>query len=471
MRYIYTSDKACIKLNNSRSALFDLNLGVRQGCVLSPLLFNMFLSDLAKKFESMEGKLEVGSISVNSIFWADDLVVFAKNEEQLQVLLKTLEEYCEENELAINTKKTKCMTFNKTGRLIRRSFYLNGTKLENVRSYKYLGFLITPSGEIRSGLKDLRDRGFKAFMKLKNDLGTSFNQDISMTLFLVDTLIKPILLYGSDFWGCLKLPKINPIENLHMMICKQLLGVQKQTTNVGVLLELGRLPLHLYAIKFSIKNWERIKRGQANNVLLASYKNATDEELPLTNNIKSILETNGMLSFYLNDYAENPPFIYKKLFQRLSDAFHQNSFENIKTNTSKLRTYAIFKNNIGFEKYLSEIKNVFVRNQVTKFRLSNHGLMIEVGRHNGTPKEDRFCPFCPLSIENETHFLFECPTYSYQRELLINPITISNPVFPFLTDDRKLQYLMSDMDANTSNYIANCLQLRTFLVSHPKRRI
>ena len=76
--------------------------------------------------------------------------------------LKTLEAYCKENEITINTKKTKCMIFNKGGRLMRRSFYLDGVQLENVRSYKYLGFLITPSGEINTGLKDLRD-GLQSF--------------------------------------------------------------------------------------------------------------------------------------------------------------------------------------------------------------------------------------------------------------------------------------------------------------------
>ena len=107
------------------------------------------------------------------------------------------------------------MIFNKTGRLMRRPFYLNGVKLEMVRSYKYLGFVITPSGELTTGLRDLRDRAFKAFMKLKSDLGVSFNKDIKVALSLVDSLIKPILLYASDFWGCLKLPQNNPIENLH----------------------------------------------------------------------------------------------------------------------------------------------------------------------------------------------------------------------------------------------------------------
>ena len=90
---------------------------------------------------------------------------------------------------------------------MRRPFYLNGVQLENVRSYKYLGFVITPSGEILTGLQDLRDRAFKAYMKIKNEMGTSFNQHIVTTLTLIDALVRPILLYAGDFWGCLKLEK------------------------------------------------------------------------------------------------------------------------------------------------------------------------------------------------------------------------------------------------------------------------
>ena len=51
-------------------------------------------------------------------------------------------------------------------------------------------------------------------------------------------------MYSSDFCGCLKLPANNPIENLHSRFCKNILGVHKSTTNVGVLLELGRIPTH-----------------------------------------------------------------------------------------------------------------------------------------------------------------------------------------------------------------------------------
>ena len=62
VRNIYTTDKACIKLGNSRSNLFDLSLGVRQGCILSTLLFNNFLSDLCKKLQSSEVKIEINSL-------------------------------------------------------------------------------------------------------------------------------------------------------------------------------------------------------------------------------------------------------------------------------------------------------------------------------------------------------------------------------------------------------------------------
>ena len=89
-------------------------------------------------------------------------------------MLKSMEKYCKNNELTLNTDKTKCMIFNKTGRLLRTKFHYNNELLENVREFKYLGFLLTPSGEIRSGLQDLRDRALRAFYKLKNALGESF---------------------------------------------------------------------------------------------------------------------------------------------------------------------------------------------------------------------------------------------------------------------------------------------------------
>jgi len=180
------------------------------------------------------------------------------------------------------------MIFNKTGRLLRKLFWFGNKRLETVREYKYLGFLITPSLNLNSSLKDLKDRAMRAFYTLKSKMGDQFKRDITTSLHLFDSLIKPILLYGSDYWGCLKLPKNNPIETLHMTFCKELLGVQKQTTNIGVLLELDRVPLSIYAKKNCVKNWERIAiRKDINFLSKASY------EFALYNFYKTITISNN----------------------------------------------------------------------------------------------------------------------------------------------------------------------------------
>ena len=114
-------------------------------------------------------------------------------------MLSALSSYVEENGMAINTKKTQCMIFNKTGKYIRRTYPMNNGVITTTNSYKYLGFIFTPSGELCTGLKDLRDRALRAYHKLKNKMGHYFRLHPAITLSLFDSLIKPILLYSSDF--------------------------------------------------------------------------------------------------------------------------------------------------------------------------------------------------------------------------------------------------------------------------------
>ena len=167
------------------------------------------------------------------------------------------------------------MIFNKTGRLTRKTFYLGEIKIDTAKEYKYLGFKITPHGGINPGLYDLKDRGMKAFYKMKHQMGPLFRKHPLITIKLFETLIQPILLYASDFLGILKQPRNNPIEVMQMKFCKELLGVQKQTTNVGVLLELGQIPLSIRGIKSALQNWVRICCDQkCNNLLQLSYENS-----------------------------------------------------------------------------------------------------------------------------------------------------------------------------------------------------
>ena len=81
-------------MDNELSASFTVNQRVRQGCVLSPLLFNLFLADLPKALEQTFDKLKLDSVEINSIIWADDILLLAEDENNLKEMLATTELYC-----------------------------------------------------------------------------------------------------------------------------------------------------------------------------------------------------------------------------------------------------------------------------------------------------------------------------------------------------------------------------------------
>ena len=206
LKTLYLNDKCCVKVGNKITDVFEVNQGVKQGCILSPLLFNIFLSDIVPLFSKTEcSPLQLGNTeTIGCILWADDLVVLSETEDGMQNMLDNLSSYTEKNGMKINFDKTKSMIFNKSGRHLRRSFRVGKEIIHTTNNYKYLGFILTPSGEINTGLQDLKDRALRAYYSLKGKMGHYFMSYPSTTLHLFDTLIKPILLYNSDYWGLLK---------------------------------------------------------------------------------------------------------------------------------------------------------------------------------------------------------------------------------------------------------------------------
>ena len=469
LKTLYTNDNCCVKVGNNITDTFQANQGVKQGCILSPLLFNIFLSDLVDRFNAEKCKpLDIGkSEKLGCLLWADDLVLLSNSEDGLKHMFSELSSYVEENRMEINTEKTKCVIFNKTGKYLRRSYILKNEIVYTTNSYKYLGFVITPSGEITSGLKDLKDRALRAYYILKNKMGQYFRLCPSTTISLFNALIKPILLYNSDFWGCLKIPQNNPIENVHTRFCKELLGVQKQTTNIGVLLELGTIPIMLYGKKNCIKNWSRIHTtGKANKIVLKSHKISIENNLTWPVAVKDCLNRIGIGS------DTNTPGIHIAAFTRMKDIFHQESFSEIKKVESKLRTYAKLKTIIGMEKYIDLIQNTEERAAISKIRLSNHDLMIEKGRHLKIRKEQRFCPFCTNTVETEHHFILNCETFTPLRNQLIDEVGRILPVFYQLQEDEKFVALLNNENIIqlVGNYLHRALQCRRFLLKKHKNK-
>jgi hypothetical protein len=120
----------------------------------------------------------------------------------------------------------------------------------------------------------------------------------------------------------------------------------------------------------------------------------------------------------------------------------------------KLRTYRKFKYQFGRESYLDVIVNTKWRLALTKFRVSAHRLMIELGRRTRTAVEQRLCPKCSLSqVEDEWHFLSVCPLYSEPRSKLLKLLNEKTPLLKQLPFDDQLCWIMASKDDEVINAV------------------
>ena len=94
------------------------------------------------------------------------------------------------------------MIFNNRGKSLNNySFRYGADELENAKSYKYLGLIMSPYGNFNLTRQELKKVALKALYKLQKEMGNHFRQNIKLTMKLFDTLISPTLFYASEVWG------------------------------------------------------------------------------------------------------------------------------------------------------------------------------------------------------------------------------------------------------------------------------
>ena len=138
---LYSNPRSRVVLNEYKTEYFDCPIGVKQGDCLSPTLFAIFINDLATEIkESNIGeKLSEGQ-TINILLYADDIVLLAESESDLQDLLYIVECWCKKWKLEVNLTKTNVMHIRSNRKQQSRFVFLFDRKvIAYCNSYKYLG--------------------------------------------------------------------------------------------------------------------------------------------------------------------------------------------------------------------------------------------------------------------------------------------------------------------------------------------
>ena len=288
---------------------------------------------------------------------------------------------------------------------------------------------------------------------------------------------KPILLYGSDIWGTSFKTKNmfnfkNKIESVQLKCCRYILGVSWNCSSIGILGELGRLPMSYHVILNAVKYWSHLKSTQdCKNTLtcktlnhMETYKHSTwlnnvtkclsDLEL----DIKDIQLTNSKLK---RNFIDN---VKQKLENHCKSQWKIKIPRGTRPNTnSKLRTYITFKKDFESEAYLTSNLSLQDKTMFAKLRLSNSDLEIEKGRSRNIPLDNRICKHCKSGeIEDEFHFVMSCQLFDTFRNELFQTILKHDHAFSTLSPKDRFIYIMSYKSnlADIALFLNRCMTKR-----------
>ena len=171
LQALYDNHEVYVRVSDGLLQPILTTIGLKQGCGLSPLLFNLFIDDITKIFDQTCDPVSLGGQDLSCMLWADDLVLLSSSPEGLQKAIDKTHTFYSGLGLQMNTKKTKVIVFNSRGlKLTNNDFFVGGNPIEIVDSYQYLGIKFKPSGSFTFAVGELFDKANRAWFAISNVL-------------------------------------------------------------------------------------------------------------------------------------------------------------------------------------------------------------------------------------------------------------------------------------------------------------
>jgi hypothetical protein len=261
---IYKVNTNYVISKNRTSDKFETKEGLRQGGVLSPALFNIFMDEIIKTCKPNLKQLHVGyrkllPIAITECAFADDVVIMANTEKGLQNNINVWDEVLKKNGMKISTKKTKTMMTAKEPEIL--NIKIGEESLEQVTNFKYLGTIIESSGKQEIDINERIQKTTKTYHMMRQNFikKKEISKKTKMTVF--KTIYRPILTYGSETW-VLTRPMKSKIQAIEMKYLRAVKGITRRDRirNTEVRKELETEPILEYIEERQLNWWGHIQR-------------------------------------------------------------------------------------------------------------------------------------------------------------------------------------------------------------------
>ena len=194
LRNLYAGLEATVRTGHGTTDWFQIGKRVRQDCIVSPCLFNLYAEYIMRHagLEETQAGIKIAGRTINNLRYADDSTPMAESEEELKCLLMKVKEESEKVGLKLNIQKTKIMTCGPI-----TSWQIDGEIVERMSDFIFLGSKITVDGDCSHEIK----RRLLFGRKVMTNLDSIFkSRDITFPTKVrpVKAMVFPVVVYGCE---------------------------------------------------------------------------------------------------------------------------------------------------------------------------------------------------------------------------------------------------------------------------------
>ena len=194
---LYNNCKICVRTNSNKSDYFQVQVGLRQECVLSPSLFLIFMDKISRKsFNS--ACIEIGDVQVDSLLFADDIVRLAESSNGLQSAFNRFQTICSAYGMKISTTKTELMVNSRESK--QYTLYSRSTQVNQLRNFKYLGVLFSDDGKQDGEIDRRIGAATSVLPSLYRSIVTKAELSTKAKMAIFKIVYRPTLIYGHEKW-------------------------------------------------------------------------------------------------------------------------------------------------------------------------------------------------------------------------------------------------------------------------------